>query len=158
MEHYDKLDIIRQLRDLVKKDPNKYDFNKLPQLENKINSMNDDQINRALLLGEFQGALVRNGLYDWDSKELQVIRDAIESTGLKIKEVKQMEREGAERDDYAFVVDDDIKVVWVNKMQPLFKSGIYNLLSIGLSFPATSFNTVEELGEAVVKGIAQMKE
>ena len=72
--------------------------------------------------------------------------------------VKQMEREGAERDDYAFVVDDEIKVVWVNKMQPLFKSGIYNLLSIGLSFPATSFNTVEELGEAVVRGIAQMKE
>lgn len=154
--HYDKLEIIRQLRDLVNKDQQKYDFNKLPQLENEINSMNDDQINRALLLGEFKSALVRDGVYDWSQQELNVIRDAIESTGLKIKEVKQLEKEDA-RDDYAFVVDDEIKVVWVNKMQPLFSKGIYNLLCVGLSFPATTFNTVDELGAAVVEGINNFK-
>lgn len=154
-QSYNKKNIIEQLRSLAK-DSEKYDVNKLPAIENKINSMTDDQINNALLLGEFQTALIKTGLYDWSQDELNTIRQAIESCGLSIKEVKKMEQEQG-RDDYAFVLDDDLKVVWVNKMNPLFKDGIYNLLSVGMCFPCANFNSVEELAEGVIRTINQCK-
>lgn len=156
-EKYDKKDIIKQLRNLVASDSVKYDATRLAKVENEINQMNDDQINRALLLAEFQSALVRENYFDWTQDELNVIQAAIESCGIKINEVKKMDKEDG-RDDYAFVLDDDLKVVWVNKMNPFIKSGIYNLLGVGLNFPCNNYQTVEELGEAVVETIKKVRE
>lgn len=156
-EKYDKKDIIKQLRNLVASDSAKYDATRLAKVENEINQMNDDQINRALLLAEFQSALVRENYFDWTPEELNVIQAAIESCGIKINEVKKMDKEDG-RDDYAFVLDDDLKVVWVNKMNPFIKSGIYNLLGVGLNFPCNNYQTVEELGEAVVETIKKVRE
>lgn len=156
-EKYDKKDIIKQLRNLVASDSVKYDATRLAKVENEINQMNDDQINRALLLAEFQSALVRENYFDWSQEELNVIQAAIESCGIKINEVKKMDKEDG-RDDYAFVLDDDLKVVWVNKMNPFIKSGIYNLLGVGLNFPCNNYQTVEELGEAVVETIKKVRE
>lgn len=154
-QKFDRKNIIDQLRNLAK-DSEKYDVNKLPALENKINSMSDDQINNALILGDLQTALLKTGLYDWNQNELDTIRQAIESCGLTVKEVKKMEQEQG-RDDYAFVLDDNLKVVWVNKMNPLYKDGIYNLLSVGLSFPCSNYNSVEELAEGVIRAINRCK-
>ena len=156
-DKYDKKEIIKQLRSLVDSDPVKYDATRLAKVENEINQMNDDQINRALLLAEFQNALVRENHYDWTQEELDVIRAAIESCGIKIKEVKKLDPEDG-RDDYAFVLDDDLKVVWVNKMNPFIKSGIYNLLGVGSNFPCNNYQTVEELGKAVVETINKVRE
>lgn len=156
MQKFDKVNLIGQLRNLVDKEPDKYDLNKLPALENKINGMTDEAINNALLLGEFKTALVKNGLYDWSDDELSTIRQAIESCGLTIKEVQKMEQEQG-RDDYAFVLDGALKVVWVNKMEPLFKDGIYNLLGVGMCFPCANFETVEDLAHGVIRTINQCK-
>lgn len=156
-EKYDKKEIIKQLRNLVACDSVKYDATRLAKVENEINQMDDDQINRALLLAEFQSALVRENHFDWTQEELDVIKAAIESCGIKINEVKKMDKEDG-RDDYAFVLDDDLKVVWVNKMNPFIKPGIYNLLGVGLNFPCNNYQTVEELGEAVVETIKKMRE
>ena len=156
-DKYDKKEIIKQLRSLVDSDPVKYDATRLAKVENEINQMNDDQINRALLLAEFQNALVRENHYDWTQEELDVIRAAIESCGIKIKEVKKLDPEDG-RDDYAFVLDDDLKVVWVNKMNPFIKSGIYNLLGVGSNVPCNNYQTVEELGKAVVETINKVRE
>lgn len=156
-DKYDKKEIIKQLRNLVNSDPVKYDATRLAKVENEINQMNDDQINRALLLAEFQSALVRENHFDWTQEELDVIQAAIESCGIKINEVKKLDKEDG-RDDYAFVLDDDLKVVWVNKMNPFIKPGIYNLLGVGLNFPCNNYQTVEELGEAVVETIKKMRE
>ena len=156
MQKFDKVKLIGQFRSLVDSEPDKYDINKLPALENKINGMSDESINNALLLGDLQTALLKNGLYDWTEDELNTIRQAIESCGLTIKEVQKMEQEQG-RDDYAFVLDDALKVVWVNKMNPLFKDGIYNLLSVGLSFPCANYNTVEDLAQGVIRTINQCK-
>lgn len=154
---YDKKEIIKQLRNLVASDSVKYDATRMAKVENEINQMDDDQINRALLLAEFQSALVREDYFDWTQKELDVIQAAIESCGIKINEVKKLDKEDG-RDDYAFVLDDDLKVVWVNKMNPFIKSGIYNLLGVGLNFPCNNYQTVEELGNAVVETIKKMRE
>ena len=156
MQKFDKVKLIGQFRSLVDKEPDKYDINKLPALENKINGMTDEAINNALLLGDLQNAILKNGLYDWTEDELNTIRQAIESCGLTIKEVQKMEQEPG-RDDYAFVLDDALKVVWVNKMSPLFKDGIYNLLGVGLCFPCANYNTVEDLAQGVIRTINQCK-
>ena len=156
-DQYDKKEIIKQLRNLVASDSVKYDATRLAKVENEINQMNDDQINRSLLLAEFQSALVRENYFDWTPEELNVIQAAIESCGIKINEVKKMDKEDG-RDDYAFVLDDDLKVVWVNKMNPFIKSGIYNLLGVGLNFPCNNYQTVEELGSAVVETIKKVRE
>lgn len=156
-DKYDKKEIIKQLRSLVNSDPVKYDATRLAKVENEINQMDDDQINRALLLAEFQSALVRENHFDWTQEELDVIQAAIESCGIKINEVKKLDKEDG-RDDYAFVLDDDLKVVWVNKMNPFIKPGIYNLLGVGLNFPCNNYQTVEELGKAVVETINKMRE
>ena len=156
-EKYDKKEIIKQLRNLVASDSVKYDATRLAKVENEINQMDDDQINRALLLAEFQSALVRVNYFDWTQEELDVIQAAIESCGIKINEVKKMDKEDG-RDDYAFVLDDDLKVVWVNKMNPFIKPGIYNLLGVGLNFPCNNYQTVEELGAAVVETIKKVRE
>lgn len=156
MQKFDKVNLIQQLRNLVDKEPDKYDMCKLPALENKVNSMTDKEINNALLLGDFQTALLKKGLYDWTEDELNTIRQAIESCGLTIKEVQKMEQEQG-RDDYAFVLDDALRVVWVNKMNPLFKDGIYNLLGVGMCFPCANYDTVENLAQGVIRTINQCK-
>lgn len=141
-----KQNYIKQLKQLVKDEPETYDSNKLQGAIDIVNKATD--IDALIILGDAQTYLVKDNLYDWSKSELDKVKDCITSCGLKVKEVKQLEPEQA-RDDYAFVTDhEDYNVIWVSKMQPLFENeGVYKLLGIGFDFPSEDFDTLEELIE-----------
>ena len=83
--------------------------------------------------------------------DLSKLNDAIEGAGFAVKEVKQLNKYENGRDDYAFVLkDEDKKVVWICKKCPMWNDGDYNLLAVGLNFPALSFQTMDELIEKTV--------
>lgn len=83
---------------------------------------------------------------------LSKLNDAIENAGYAVKEVQRMTQDENGRDDYAFILkDEDKKVVWISKMRPMWNDGDYNLLAVGLNFPALSFKTMDELIEKTVR-------
>ena len=120
-----------------------------------VKSYNEDQIMRALIVGEFQNKLMKGNLYEWTTDELSEIRNAITKCGLNITKEKRLdddEEQGNLRVDWAFVTDnDDCNVVWVNKMDNSksfgYNNGIYNLLGVGLNFPNTNCMTIKDLSQ-----------
>ena len=141
---------INEITKLAKSDPQKYDISKLNDAIEIINNAKD--LNACLILGKPQDALLRPNLYDFAQSEVDKMKDAIENAGFEVKEVKRLEKEENGRDDYAFIIlkDEDKKVVWISKMCPMFHDGDYNLLAVGLNFPALQFQTMEELIENTV--------
>ena len=142
---------INEITKLAKSDPQKYDISKLNDAIEIINNAKD--LNACLILGKPQDALLRPNLYDFAQSEVDKMKDAIENAGFEVKEVKRLEKEENGRDDYAFIIlkDEDKKVVWISKMCPMFHDGDYNLLAVGLNFPALQFQTMEELIENTVR-------
>lgn len=134
---------------MAKSDPQKYDLSKLNDAIEMINKSKD--VDALLILGKPQDAILRPNLYVLEQYEIEQMKTAIEGAGFEVTEVKRLEEENA-RDDYAFVLkDEDKKVVWISKMRPLWNDGEYNLLAVGLNFPALSFQTMDELVEKIVK-------
>ena len=145
---------INEITKLAKSDPQKYDISKLNDAIEIINNAKD--LNACLILGKPQNALLRPNLYDFSHDEIDKMKLAIENAGFEVKEVKRLEKEENGRDDYAFVLkDEDKKVVWISKMNPMFDDGDYNLLAVGLNFPALQFQTMDELIE---KTVSMLKE
>ena len=148
---------INEITKLAKSDPQKYDISKLNDAIEIINNAKD--LDACLLLGKPQNALLRPNLYDFSHGEIDKMKLAIENAGFEVKEVKRLEKEEGEengRDDYAFVLkDEDKKVVWISKMSPMFDDGDYNLLAVGLNFPALQFQTMEKL---IKKTVSMLKE
>lgn len=144
----DKNTAIKEITELAKSDPQKYDLSKLNDAIEMINNAKD--VDALLLLGRPQDAILRPNLYDFAQDEIDKMKLAIENAGFEVKEVKRLEEENG-RDDYAFVLkDEDKKVVWICKMRPMWHDGDYNLLAVGLNFPALSFQTMDELIEKTV--------
>ena len=145
----DKKTAIKQITKMAKSDPQKYDLSKLNDAIEMINNAKD--VDALLILGKPQDAILRPNLYDFAQDEVDKMREAIESAGFAVKEVKRLNQDENGRDDYAFVLkDEDKKVVWICKMRPMWHDGDYNLLAVGLSFPALSFQTMDELIEKTV--------
>ena len=145
----DKKTAIKQLKQMAENDPAKYDLSKLNDAIEMINRTND--VDALLILGKPQDAILRPNLYDFVQDEVDKMKDAIEGAGFAVKEVKRLNQDENGRDDYAFVLkDEDKKVVWICKMRPMWNDGDYNLLAVGLSFPALSFQTMDELIEKTV--------
>lgn len=150
----DKETAIKEITKLAKSDPQKYDLSKLNNAIEMINNAKD--VDALLILGKPQDVILRPNLYDFAQDEVDMMKDAIENAGYAVKEVKRLEKEENGRDDYAFVLkDEDKKVVWISKMNPMFDDGDYNLLAVGLNFPALSFKTMDELIE---KTVSMLKE
>lgn len=144
----DKNTAIKEITKLAKSDPQKYDLSKLNDAIEMINNAKD--VDALLILGRPQDAILRPNLYDFAKDEIDKMKVAIENAGFEVKEVKRLEEENG-RDDYAFVLkDEDKKVVWICKMRPMWHDGDYNLLAVGLNFPALSFKTMDELIEMTV--------
>lgn len=144
----DKKTAIKQITKMAKSDPQKYDLSKLNDAIEMINNAKD--VDALLILGKPQDAILRPNLYVFSQDEVDKMKTAIEGAGFEVKEVKQLDKENA-RDDYAFVLkDEDKKVVWISKMRPMWNDGEYNLLAVGLNFPALSFQTMDELIEKTV--------
>ena len=145
----DKKTAIKQLKQMAENDPAKYDLSKLNDAIEMINNAKD--VDALLILGKPQDVILRPNLYDFAQDEVDKMREAIEAAGFAVKEVKQLNQDENGRDDYAFVLkDEDKKVVWICKMRPMWHDGDYNLLAVGLSFPALSFQTMDELIEKTV--------
>jgi hypothetical protein len=145
----DKKTAIKQIAKMAKSDPQKYDLSKLNDAIEMINKAKD--VDALLILGKPQDAILRPNLYDFAQDEVDKMKDAIESAGYAVKEVQRMTQDENGRDDYAFVLKDESKkVVWVSKMRPMWNDGDYNLLAVGLNFPALSFQTMDELIEKTV--------
>lgn len=139
---------INEITKLAKSDPQKYDLSKLNDAIEMINNAKD--VDALLILGRPQDAILRPNLYDFAKDEIDKMKVAIENAGFEVKEVQRLEEENG-RDDYAFVLkDEDKKVVWICKMRPMWHDGDYNLLAVGLNFPALSFKTMDELIEMTV--------
>lgn len=144
----DKKTAIKQITQMAKSDPQKYDLSKLNDAIEMINKAKD--VDALLILGKPQDAILRPNLYDFVQDEVDKMKVAIENAGFAVKEVKRLDKENG-RDDYAFVLkDEDKKVVWISKMRPMWNDGEYNLLAVGLNFPALSFKTMDELIEKTV--------
>ena len=145
----DKKTAIKQITKMAKSDPQKYDLSKLNDAIEMINNAKD--VDALLILGKPQDVILRPNLYDFVQDEIDKMREAIEATGFEVKEVQRMTPDENGRDDYAFVLkDENKKVVWICKMRPMWNDGDYNLLAVGLNFPALSFKTMDELIEKTV--------
>lgn len=145
----DKKTAIKQITKMAKSDPQKYDPSKLNDAIEMINKAKD--VDALLILGKPQDAILRPNLYDFAKDEVDKMKDAIENAGYAVKEVQRMKQDENGRDDYAFVLkDENKKVVWICKMRPMWNDGDYNLLAVGLNFPALSFQTMDELIEKTV--------
>ena len=145
----DKKTAIKQITKMAKSDPQKYDPSKLNDAIEMINNAKD--VDALLILGKPQDAILRPNLYNFVQDEVNKMKDAIENAGFEIKEVQRMKQDENGRDDYAFVLkDENKKVVWICKMRPMWNDGDYNLLAVGLNFPALSFQTMDELIEKTV--------
>lgn len=145
----DKKTAIKQITKMAKSDPQKYDPSKLNDAIEMINKAKD--VDALLILGKPQDAILRPNLYNFAQDEVDKMKDAIEGAGFAVKEVQRLKQDENGRDDYAFVLkDENKKVVWICKMRPMWNDGDYNLLAVGLNFPALSFQTMDELIEKTV--------
>ena len=145
----DKKTALKQITKMAKSDPQKYDPSKLNDAIEMINKAKD--VDALLILGKPQDAILRPNLYDFAQAEVDKMKDAIEGAGFAVKEVQRLKQDENGRDDYAFVLkDENKKVVWICKMRPMWNDGDYNLLAVGLNFPALSFQTMDELIEKTV--------
>lgn len=146
----DKKTAIKQITKMAKSDPQKYDMSKLNDAIEMINNAKD--VDALLILGKPQDAILRPNLFDFVQDEVDKMKVAIENAGYEVKEVQRLTQDENGRDDYAFVLkDEDKKVVWICKMRPMWNDCEYNLLAVGLNFPALSFKTMDELIEKTVK-------
>ena len=137
---------------MAKSDPQKYDLSNLNVAIEMINNAKD--VDALLILGKPQDVILRPNLYDFSQDEVNKMRESIEDAGFEVKEVQRLNQNENGRDDYAFVLkDENKKVVWICKMRPMWNDGDYNLLAVGLNFPALSFNTMDELIEKTVSMI-----
>ena len=144
----DKKTDIKQITKMAKSDQQKYDPSKLNDDIEMINNAKD--VDALLILGKPQDAILRPNLYDFAQDVIDKMKDAIEGAGFAVKEVQRLKQDENGRDDYAFVIkDENKKVVWICKMRPMWIDGDYNLLAVGLNFPALSFQTMEELIEKI---------
>lgn len=141
-----KEEAIASLKKLVNDNPSEYDTNKLSVAINKINAMDEEEINCNLLLGRIQDMCVRDDAYVFSDDEKAIIRKVVSDSGLKIVEEKMLEKDDPSRDDFAIVTEnEDANVIWVGKIKPLFDNGSFVLLGVGFNFPGTSYNTIEDL-------------
>jgi hypothetical protein len=87
--------------------------------------------------------------YSWDNAELKKVTDVFDKLGYAIKETKTLKNEKGEvdRDDKAYIIEkgDHRVVVWISKMRPFIKPGMYNLLGINLNFPALTFEKLDDM-------------
>lgn len=145
-----KEETIASLKKLVNDNPNEYDANKLPDVINKINVMNDEELDCNILLGRIPKMCVRDDVYVFSDDEKAIIRKVVSDSGLKIVKEEMLKKDDTSRDDFAIVTEnEEANVIWVGKIKPLFDNGSYVLLSVGFNFPGTSYYTIEELANGL---------
>lgn len=145
------------LKKEVKEHPEIYDANKLQDAIDKVNSMSEEELNCNLLLGRIQDLCVRDDAYNFSEEELSIVRQAIIDSGLNITKEERLTKDDPSRDDYAFVTSNDTaSVIWIGKIKPLFDSGDFVVLGIGMHFPNNDYDSIEELSDGLKKSIKDL--
>lgn len=138
---------IEALKRDIPKMPDKYDASKLPEVIKYVESVPDDNLDACLILERPLSML--SVAYSWDDTELKKVTDVFDKLGYAISESKTLENEKGEvdRDDKAYVIKngDHRVVVWISKMRPFIKPGMYHLLGINLNFPSLSFESLDDM-------------
>lgn len=138
---------IEALKRDIPKMPDKYDASKLPEVIKYVESVPDDNLDACLIMERPLSML--SVTYSWDDAELKKITDVFDKLGYAISESKTLENEKGEvdRDDKAYVIKngDHRVVVWISKMRPFIKPGMYHLLGINLNFPSLSFESLDDM-------------
>lgn len=138
---------IEALKRDIPKMPDKYDASKLPEVIKYVESVPDENLDACLIMERPLSML--SVAYSWDDTELKKVTDVFDKLGYAIKESKTLENEKGEvdRDDKAYVIkkDDHRVVVWISKMRPFIKPGMYHLLGINLEFPSLSFENLDDM-------------
>lgn len=138
---------IEALKRDIPKMPDKYDASKLPEVIKYVESVPDDNLDACLIMERPLSML--SVAYSWDDTELKKVTDVFDKLGYAISESKTLENEKGEvdRDDKAYVIKngDHRVVVWISKMRPFIKPGMYHLLGINLNFPSLSFESLDDM-------------
>lgn len=138
---------IEALKRDIPKMPDKYDASKLPEVIKYVESVPDDNLDACLIMERPLSML--SVAYSWDDTELKKVTDVFDKLGYAISESKTLENEKGEvdRDDKAYVIKngDHRVVVWISKMRPFIKPGMYNLLGINLNFPSLTFESLDDM-------------
>lgn len=138
---------IEALKRDIPKMPDKYDASKLPEVIKYVESVPDDNLDACLIMERPLSIL--SVAYSWDDTELKKVTDVFDKLGYAISESKTLENEKGEvdRDDKAYVVKngDHRVVVWISKMRPFIKPGMYHLLGINLNFSSLSFESLDDM-------------
>lgn len=138
---------IEALKRDIPKMPDKYDASKLPEVIKYVESVPDDNLDAYLIMERPLSML--SVAYSWDDTELKKVTDVFDKLGYAISESKTLENEKGEvdRDDKAYVIKngDHRVVVWISKMRPFIKPGMYHLLGINLNFPSLSFESLDDM-------------
>lgn len=138
---------IEALKRDIPKMSDKYDASKLPEVIKYVESVPDDNLDACLIMERPLSML--SVAYSWDDAELKKVTDVFDKLGYAISESKTLENEKGEvdRDDKAYVIkkDDHRVVVWISKMRPFIKPGMYKLLGINLNFPALCFESLDDM-------------
>lgn len=138
---------IEALKRDIPKMPDKYDASKLPEVIKYVESVPDDNLDACLIMERPLSML--SVAYSWDNTELKKVTDVFDKLGYAISESKTLENERGEvdRDDKAYVIKngDHRVVVWISKMRPFIKPGMYHLLGINLNFPSLSFESLDDM-------------
>lgn len=138
---------IEALKRDIPKMPDKYDASKLPEVIKYVESVPDENLDACLIMERPLSML--SVAYSWDDTELKKVTDVFDKLGYAISESKTLENEKGEvdRDDKAYVIKngDHRVVVWISKMRPFIKPGMYHLLGINLEFPSLSYESLDDM-------------
>lgn len=151
---------IEALKRDIPKMPDKYDASKLPEVIKYVESVPDDNLDACLIMERPLSML--SVAYSWDDVELKKVTDVFDKLGYAISESKTLENEKGEvdRDDKAYVIKngDHRVVVWISKMRPFIKPGMYHLLGINLNFPSLSFESLDDMVKKIETMILEDKD
>ena len=141
---------IKAMKKAVKDEPDKYDAERLDDAINALNKVSDDNLDAYLILGEHLSILMKQ--VEFSEEEFKKLYDMLDKN-FKIVKHQRCTRDRRTRDDYQFLINTkkhDKVIVWVNKMEPLFKdykNGYYNILTCGdiLSMVNRNFKTFDDM-------------
>lgn len=141
---------IKAMKKAVKEEPEKYDAERLDQAIEELNKVEDKNIDAYLILGKHLSILMKQ--VEFSEEEFKKLYDMLDKN-FEIVKYQQCTRDNRTRDDYQFLLNTKKRekvIVWVNKMEPLFKdykNGYYNILTCGciLSMVNRNYKTLDDM-------------
>lgn len=132
-KRFDKLrsGTIKAMKKAVQDEPDKYDANRLQTAIDKLNEVDDENLDAYLILGKHLSLLMKQ--IEFSPDEVTKFKNFFNSYGVITE--SQTEQDDRTRDDWMYKIKGpkcDEVVVWINKSEPMFgDKGYYNILWLG---------------------------